>query len=353
MRRQAFIAAHRATWQRLSDLLDRVERSGVQSLSPSELEELGRAYLHASSHLSTAATAAADPSLVSYLNRLLTRAYVRIYSRGRSPVRTRTVQFATGIPGAFRRRAGYIAVSALLSLAMAVLGFWAVRMDPRWGGALVRGDAVERWETFARHATSAGEYFADTARSAGGPELSMLLMSNNVRVAVNAFALGVTLGLGTLLVLSLNALMVGAFLAVGAGAGRGALFVSVIAPHGVLELSAIAVAGGAGLLVGHAILDPGDRPRREAFRAAALEAGQLFVATVPMFILAAVIEGIISPQVNGLFAHDGARVAFGLTVAAAAYLLLFYGDRLRPRRGPQDGIEAPHPPDAASHTHAG
>ena len=333
VRTDHFVRANRATWQKLSELLDRVERSGLPSLGPEELNELGRLYRRVTAHLSEARTTGVDAEIVSYLNQLATRAYARIYA-GSRPRRLGIGRlFAIEVPRTFRRRAAYIGVSFGLSVLVALISFSAVRSDPRWAGALLSPESAAHWDEFARGGHRAGEYFSDTAESLGGPEFASLLMSNNIRVALNAFAFGVTLGLGTLFVLITNGIMLGVFFGVGANAEELLLFASIISPHGVVELSAIFIAGGAGLVLGHSIVDPGDLFRRDALRIAAVDAVKLVLGTVPMFIVAGVIEAMISPQHQGLFGEDIPRVLFGLMMGVAFWLYLFFGDRLWGARG--------------------
>jgi len=319
---------HLPNWQRLSELLDRADRAGLPGLSPEELTEIGRLYRRVAGHLAEARTAGADEETIRYLNQLVSRAYARVYA-GSRPRRLGVVRmFTVEIPQTFRRHAKYIGVSVGLSLIAALISFSAVRSDGRWADALMSRGGPEAWREFAESGKAAGEYFGETAESMGGPELSSFLMTNNIRVALTAFALGVTLGLGTLYVLTVNGLMLGVFFGVGGNAEALLRFASIIAPHGVLELSAIFIAGGAGLMLGHAIVDPGDRFRRDALRDAASEAVKLALGTVPMFVVAGIIEGNVSPQSTGLFADDFTRILFGLMVGAAFWLYLFFGDRL-------------------------
>ena len=323
-----FTTTHLPTWQRLSELLDRVDRSGLPALQPEELTELSRLYRRVAAHLSEARTVGADEETVRYLNQLVARGYARVYSGSRSRKLGIVRLFTVEVPRTFRRHVRYIAVSVGLSLVVALVAFNAVHSDDRWADALMSRGGPDAWREFAKGGKPAGDYFAETAEGMGGPELSSFLMSNNIRVALTAFALGVTLGLGTLFVLTTNGIMLGVFFGVGDNAGAGLRFFSVIAPHGILELSAIFIAGAAGLMLGHAIVDPGDRFRRDALRDAALEAVKLTLATVPMFIVAGIIEGNISPQSKGLFAEDFPRILFGILVAAVFWFYLFFGDRL-------------------------
>ncbi len=328
MRAGHFLSLNRPHWERLSELLDVVESSGLSSLTPAQIDELGRLYRRASTNLSEARTGQFDSETLGYLNQLVSRAYARIYAGGATRHFRLGHLFACEIPRTFRRQARYLAASVGVSLLAVLIAYLAVRTDPRWAPALTNPGAVEWWRDFARSSIHAGDYFAESAKGMGAPEFAGFLMSNNLQVALKAFAFGLSLGLGTLFVLTMNGLMLGAFLGTGANAGKLSLFTAIVAPHGVVELSAIFIAGAAGLMIGYALVDPGDYTRRDALRVAALEAVKLVLGTVPMFVVAGLIEGLISPQSQGLFATDLPRILFGLTLGAAFWLYLFLGDRL-------------------------
>lgn len=321
-------AGNRETWQELSGLLDVADRHGLHDLKAADLYRLGQLYRRVTSDLSEIRSTSPGSETAEYLNQLATRAYAAIYARGSRRKPGLRHLFASDIPRTFRRRIGYVAVSFGVSLLAAMAAFTAVRVDARWATALMPGGNVAVWEDFAAGGTPAGSYFAGAAEAMGGAGFSGLLISNNVQVALKAFAFGITLGLGTLAVLMANGAMLGVFFGVAANAHQPLLFSSVVAPHGFLELSAVFIAGGAGLMLGHTLADPGDRLRRDALRIAAADAVKLAVATVPMFVVAGLVEAMVSPQVSGLFAADLPRLTFGLLVAAIAWLYLLFGDRV-------------------------
>jgi uncharacterized membrane protein SpoIIM required for sporulation len=318
----------RADCERLRELLDKADLQGLSALAPVELETLGSLYRQASTYLARARTDGRDPALVDYLNSLVGRAHGRVYG-GQARGRFRPGHFfGTELPRTFRRHIGFIALSYGLSIAAAVIAFVAVAADGRWAQAMLPGGAETMVRQFAESDKPAGQYFAETASEAGGGVLSGFLMTHNIEVALKCFAFGITAGLGTVFALVQNGLMVGGFLGLGIPTGRLVDMTAVISPHGVTELSAVFIAGGAGLMLGYAIIAPGDRLRRDALVEAAREAVKLAVGTVPMFVCAGLIEGLVSPQYEGLFASNAARIVFGCLVGAVWYLYLFAGDKL-------------------------
>ena len=130
------------------------------------------------------------------------------------------------------------------------------------------------------------------------------------------------------MVLILHGWMLGVFFGVGAHCGRLADVMAVVIPHGAIEIPAYLIAAGAGLMMGHALINPGDRFRGDAFRIAAVKAVKLALGTVPIFVVAALIEGLLSPQRIGPLALNEARFLLGALAFAALALYLGYGDRI-------------------------
>jgi uncharacterized membrane protein SpoIIM required for sporulation len=128
----------------------------------------------------------------------------------------------------------------------------------------------------------------------GSAALSALIFQNNVQVAFLAFALGITFGVGTIWVITTNAVFIGLLAGGFQAAGQGWTFWALVLPHGFLELTAICIAGGAGLRVGWAMIDPGDRPRVTALGEEARDAVLLILGVIPAFAVAAVIEGFVT-----------------------------------------------------------
>ncbi len=224
-----------------------------------------------------------------------------------------------------------MAAATGITLAVAAITFAGVCRDPALATELM-GPFAEQVRQFAEAETPAGRYFADQAfvKALGGARFSAFLFTHNLKVALLAFALGVSLGVLTVAVLISNAIMLGAFIAIGVNVGHGTKLLSVIAPHGALELPAIFIAAGAGLLIGHAMIAPGRWRRVDALRIVAKDALNLLVVTVPLFLAAGIIEGNISPRFRGLFASDIARFGFACLVFAVMAAYLLAGDRLLP-----------------------
>jgi len=149
------------------------------------------------------------------------------------------------------------------------------------------------------------------------PVIATGIITNNVQVAFLGFAFGITAGIGTVLLLVFNGLYFGAVLGLFANYGLAGWLLTFVAGHGVLELSAIFIAGGAGLLVARALLAPGDLTRRDALVLAGRQAVRLVGASVLLLGLAGTIEGLLS-------ASDAPAPFKFATSGATVVLLILY-----------------------------
>jgi uncharacterized membrane protein SpoIIM required for sporulation len=156
--------------------------------------------------------------------------------------------------------------------------------------------------------------------------MSGIITVNNIKVALTAFALGMTLGIGTVYVLIMNSAMVGGFAGAFAASGIEDVLWITLLPHGALELSAIVVSGAAGLMMGWSMWCPGQRTRRRALRESAVRAVQLVLGLIPAFVVAGCIEGFITP-IDAI--PPKLKVTIGVLAAAVFWLHLLLGGRPR------------------------
>lgn len=327
-------------WPRLAQLIEQCERRGLRSLSAEELRELSRLYRRASSDLSLARARGRDGLAVS-LNQLVGRAHGIVYARPPTRAFNPGHFFGVTFPRTFRRCLPYWLVSVGVLLAGATVGWVTTASNPAWGEVLVSPVLRGMIEPFLEGDAPAGEYFAGAQKTLGGGGFASFLMLNNLKVALLCFALGLTWGLGTLYVLATNALMLGSALGLGVYHGKLVLMASVVAPHGVVELSAVVIAGAAGLRLGYALVNPGDLLRRDSLQVAAREAGQLALGLIPLFVFAGLVEGLLSPQSTGWLASDAFRLGFGVLTGILLHAWLLGGDWLFDRSGGDTAHDRP------------
>lgn len=308
-----FISERKGAWQRLEELLRLLDEMSLRRLHREEVRELGRIYRRTSSDLAIARAESRDPRLVNYLNSLVIRAHGRIYrTEAREGGKRLRQFFLRDFPRTFRRTWRYTGVAFLFFLVFGVIGFagtWRDAEFSEFAGINYR----------FRDMVSSGEHWWESLNDAnqiGGA----FIMTNNIQVMFNAFALGALLGVGTLLVMSFNGLSVGSVLALTYRAGFGGDLLTFMVGHGVIELTCIFIAGGAGLLVGTAMLAPGDLSRFDALRLRGREAIHLIVGCIPLLVVAGTIEGFISPAPIAPAYKLATAAATG--VALYAYLLL-------------------------------
>lgn len=302
-----YIASNQPVWDRL-DVLLRVRR---RNLSAAESAELVGLYQRVSAHLSQARTEAADPALVARLTRLVAGAAGRIYGTRSRSARGILRFFTTTFPAAVWHARRFMIVSVALLFAPALLvGAWIATSD----------EALRASGPDAVREAYVSEDFEAYYQSAPAAQFATEVTVNNIQVSMLAFAAGALVCVVTAYVLVLNGANVGVAGGLFAAAGEQARFFGLILPHGLLELSAVAVAGGAGLALGWTVVAPGDRRRL----AALAEEGRRSAAIVLGLMIAFVVAGLIEAFVTPSDLPTSARVAVGVVAATAfwAYVVL-------------------------------
>ena len=295
-------------WRRLEALVEQSGRGGVGRLSRSELQELGLLYRQIAADLSTVREDPASRQISAYLNQLLGRAHNLIYM-GRKTNAAGIVQFfRSTYPRLFRENLVYPLTAFLIFLAAAIAGMALCFSDPGFeryflGARMI--DTIEQHRMWTESVVSLK------------PLASSFILTNNISVALATFAMGILAGLGTVYMLFFNGLLIGVIGTACWQAGMSRQLWSFVAPHGVLELPAIFIAGGAGLLLARGLLFPGTLPRRDSLVEAGGRAVRLVLGVIPMLIVAGFIEGYLSPS------HFPVPLKFALGAALGAALLLY------------------------------
>ena len=321
-----FINQRKSAWQRLEELLDLLDRASLRRLNREEVRELGRIYRRTASDLAIARAESRDPRLINYLNSLVIRAHGRIYradAQGGKRIRN---FFARELPRTFRRTWRYTALSFSVFAIFATFSFVATKLDPEFSELVGVNPALR--EIYIETKTHWWESLNEEGNQIGAANI----MQNNIRVTIMTFALGAMLGLGTIYYLAYNGANIASVLALTYQAGFGNDLVTFMVGHGVMELSCIFIAGGAGLLIGSAMILPGDLSRADALKTRGMEAVRLMMGVAVLLVVAAIIEGFISP------APINPRIKFGigaLTGLALYSYLLFAGREATEEEHPQ------------------
>jgi uncharacterized membrane protein SpoIIM required for sporulation len=321
----SYIGRNQGEWRSLEDA---VRRSRRGALAGSEITELIRLYLRASSHLAEVQSRYHDPALEEYLNGLVARAHAAIYGTEARSFRSITNALGGRYRAAVRRTLPAIAiVAALLGAVLVATDLWIATSPEAQAGAVppMAREAIQRVDDGA------------SGLDVPGPVLSTQIFQNNVQVAFLAFALGVFFGVGTIWVIVQNAVFIGLLAGAFQAAGHAPAFWSLVLPHGFLELIAICIAGGSGLRMGWALVDPGDRDRLIALADEARDAVLVVVGVIPAFAVAAAIEGFVT----GRTGQPILEVILGAVVAAAYLAILFAPLRRTAVAAPTRAARAP------------
>jgi len=299
---EAFVVAHQAEWNRLDRLVRRRRR-----LTGAEADELVRLYQRASTHLSQLRGAVGtDPARVARLASLVARARSAV-TGAHVPTWTIVARFVKhDFPAAAYRARWWWLGSTLASIVVAVATAWWIARSPGVQNALLPpADAKALVQQQFQ-----GYYTASPASS-----FAAKVWTNNVWVAAQALIYGILLGIPTVFVLLENAINAGVDAGYLFAHGKGALFFSLILPHGMLELSAVFLASAAGLRLGWAVIDPGNRPRGQALA----EEGRSMITITLGLIVALGVSGIIEAFVTPSHLPTWARITIG-AVAVSAFV---------------------------------
>ncbi|MGF1497753.1 MAG: stage II sporulation protein M [Elainellaceae cyanobacterium] len=289
MHAQRWTARREVSWKRLDALLAQAERGGLKSLSAADIREMSSLYRSVSSDLARARTHQLGQSIVQDLQLLTTRAYSQVYQGSRRQEWRSLIDFISwGFPETVRRTGGYTAIATAIFLAGCLVAWWFSWTDPSFIALLVPEELITMVRD--RRELWMGSILGQE------PLASSNIMINNLSVSFRAVAGGITAGIFTVYILAINGLLIGAIATL---VGQNQLaypFWAFVFPHGSLELPAIFLAGGAGLLIARAILLPGRYRRADALVYYGRQAAQLVFGIVPLLAIAGVIEGFFSPS---------------------------------------------------------
>ena len=313
---ERWIGSRMPSWQRLEGLLGQVERRGLRSLDRQQLHELGRLYRAVSADLSRARAFKVTFDLKIYLNNLVVKAHNQVYQRRRNRWADLWHFLWITFPQLVQEHILYVAVAFVVFWLPALACYAFVIVDENFAHLeLSKGHPLvgeDMWNMLEKH-----KMWTDSVQDCS-PIVSSEIATNNMRVALMSFALGAAFGLGTIWVLCINGMIIGTIFGACALHGMDFRLLSFIAPHGILELSAIFICGGGGLLLGWALVFPGQLTRGQALRKVAKPAMGLFAGCLPILAIAGSIEGFVSPRTD---LHYTIKFAVGL---ATLCLLLAY-----------------------------
>lgn len=312
MKEEKFISQNSETWKNLEATLERLKSKSLYHFNKDELDSFFSCYNLTCGHLSYSRTNYGNSNTTNYLNKLVASAHSYIYTTKSFSIKRLFVFLVIGFPQLIKKNWKPLLLSSSIFLLAMVISFIFTLISTDNAGAFISPEMAD--SILERNVN---EYAANR----NGAVLSPFIFTNNIKVGILAFALGITLAIGTIYVVYTNGYMLGALAALYFHKGGSLLFWALILPHGILELFAIFVCGGAGIIIGYSIINPGKYSRRDSFIIRGKESIKLVLGTIPIFIIAGIIEGYFTP--SSLFS-EVAKLIFAMTtlILLIIYLVL-------------------------------
>ncbi|MEU9080005.1 stage II sporulation protein M [Kitasatospora sp. NPDC048538] len=318
-----FVATHQREWARLDALARR------RRLTGEETDELVTLYQRATGHLAKVQAAAPDPALLSRLTGLVSRARSAVTGSRSSGWHDVARYYAVSFPAAlYRARRWWLPVAVVSLLATALLAWW-MATHPEVRNSLIAPDQLRE---MTRPGGQYEAYYSDRPASSFAAQV----WTNNAWIAVQCLLFGIALGLPVLWVMWTNVVNLGIGIGLMASAGRLDVFLGLLVPHGLLELTAVFVAGGLGLRLGWTVIDPGPRTRGTALAEQGRVIIGMSIGLATVLAVSGVLEAFVTP--SGL--PTWARISIGVLAEVAFLLYALVLGRRAARSGEVGDLDA-------------
>jgi uncharacterized membrane protein SpoIIM required for sporulation len=292
----ALVAAGAVRWRAFAERLRRAQQLGLARMPEDEVSRFVAEYRELSTDLARLQTASRGRQVdaLFYLSRLVAGGHNLLYRKRRTAAASAWRYVTVAIPREVRRSAALLGIAALVLFGPAAVAFTQLFRHPERAAEVLSPPMIDRVQNAAIRARQ-GIGYIDIPEEER-PLAASGIIANNVYITYMVFALGLTAGVGTVLLLLFNGVFLGGFFGLYASTGEGAQLLAFVAPHGVLELGAIVIGGAAGFHLAAAILLPGALTRREALVVRGRRAITLIACATLMLLVAGTIEGLISPR---------------------------------------------------------
>jgi uncharacterized membrane protein SpoIIM required for sporulation len=313
-----FITERKDEWSHLEEIARKLKPGSTAGLSRDELWALGRLYTAAVSDLSLLKSSdlarQRNNDVIAYLNALVVRVHGAIYRK--PPFRWSSIPrfLLVDFPATCRQTLEYTLVALLIFALFGLIGFVLGVTEPEFIDLLVPQQIIRTVE-------KGRVWFRDLHTVA--PLASSQLMTHNISVTFLIMAGGIAFGIGTVYLMALNGLLIGTVAALCYSHNLSLELWSFILPHGSVELTAIFIAGGAGLILGHTLVDPGPYRRLEYLGRRGKVAGRLALGCIPLLVVAGLIEAFLSPSSLPAWL----KIVFGSVMIAALWGFLLFAQR--------------------------
>ncbi|MFE8694869.1 stage II sporulation protein M [Cytobacillus sp. FJAT-53684] len=305
-----FIKQHREDWKQLEQFVVILHKRRNQ-ITGADIDQFHRLYQKATQNLSYSQTYFPTEDVTHYLNGLVSKSHNLLYKDQVSSMKQIRYFFSTKFIGLLVEQWKFVVAAMILFVVGALGSFFSIVNDPLHIYSILPPEIAQGVNP-DQLGSSDGEVDSSL--------MSASIMTNNIQVAILAFAGGVTFGILTVYLLIYNGILVGALAALFWHHGKSYDFWAYIVPHGMIELTAIFIAGGAGLLMGYKLFVPGKFSRGYQLKQQAKRSVQLLLGTIPLFVIAGIIEGFITPAAISLEAKY--IVAFITVIGLVLYVMI-------------------------------
>lgn len=308
------------SWQELEQIVSKIEGGGLDAASAEELSRLPHLYRQTLSALNVARSFSLDRNLLIYLESLSSRAYVAVYSTRSRPFSALGEFVWRGFPLAVYQARRHVGVAGLV-LGMGVLVAMVMVLDEpdAFHTFVAAGYAQGRGPDTSPEELRAVLFGGGELQAEELSQFSSMLMTHNSKIGMLCFALSFAVGLPTLYLLFENGAVLGAFIALHMLKGLSVELFSWLLPHGITEILAVLLCGGAGLMVAEALVFPGRHTRLENMARRGREAGVVVLGAVGLFLIAGVIEGVFRQSVQSI------PIRYGMATLTACLWGLYFG----------------------------
>ncbi|MFH1304103.1 MAG: stage II sporulation protein M [Planctomycetota bacterium] len=311
MNKHKFIQQRRPHWKQFEDFLASASGKSLAKLPAEEISKFSQLLREVSHDLATIRSRGWGHDLISYLNDLVARGHNLFYSAPPTNFASMYRYLAVDFPRLFRANIGYFLTACLLFFLPLAVSWCVVQNNPSLANRVIPEEVMASFDQMYGEESPLNTEMEDTEENpdSESPEdsgfgnfgderatMAGFYINHNVGIALKCFALGILLGIGTVYTLLFNGIFLGAVSGYIVSQGHGDRFLSFVISHGSFELTAIAISGGAGLMLGNALIHPGQRTRFQSLQVRGLEAVQIAGGAAVMLVVAAFIEAFWSPS---------------------------------------------------------
>ncbi|MCV7223974.1 stage II sporulation protein M [Mycolicibacterium elephantis] len=317
----AFVQTHRPTWARLEQLVKRRRR-----LTGAEVDELVDLYQRVSTHLSMVRTASTDAVLIGRLSSLVARAR-SVVTGAHAPIWREFARFWTvSFPVvAYRSWRWWLATGVAFFIVAALIAVW-VAGSPEVRATIGTPSEIEQMVN-----NDFASYYSENPAGS----FALQVWVNNAWIAVQCIAFAILLGIPIPYIVFQNAANLGVAAGLMFGAGKGDIFLGLITPHGLIELTAVFLAAAVGMRLGWSVVAPGDRPRTQVLAEQGRAVGAVAIGLVAVLLVAGLVEALVTPSPLPTVV----RVAIGVAVEVAFLAYIVYFGRKAARAGETGDLE--------------